>query len=183
MQTQAPGRLFPNRSTRIRQLSRQHDSHDANITIAPPALIISKAGPTRNQSTATAPAMPTHSFNAAKNAAVLKRRLRTARKWIFRMIVFTALAAILLPASLSLWAQGLLIALFPALAIIARRRRVIDKRLPARSDLQKATAASFTYSERNEFRLARWRRRYQAYLNARANNRKIRFPLEFVRAA
>ena len=54
---------------------------------------------------------------------------------------------------------------------------------PARSDLQKATAASFTYSERNEFRLARWRRRYQAYLNARANNRKIRFPLEFVRAA
>jgi len=52
----------------------------------------------------------------------------------------------------------------------------------ARSDLQKATAASFTYSERNEFRLARWRRRYRLHQHATTQGLKIKFPLEFVRA-
>lgn len=51
-----------------------------------------------------------------------------------------------------------------------------------RSDLQKATTSGFTYAERNEFRQARWRRRYRKYLVAEATGQKVTFPLELVRA-
>ena len=52
-----------------------------------------------------------------------------------------------------------------------------------RSDMLNAVAASFTHAERNEFRLARWRRRYRAWLRAEAKGQTIRFPLELVRVA